>query len=425
MLNINKKKFHILFLVHTYHPLFDANSLNVRTISQEFIKHGHLVSVIDQNYNTTLKMNEKFEGVNIYRSHDSISKSTLIKLVKAGNIKKCLFLLTELVKIKLKVRTKKLSFMDTFFLTSLLKEVINKKKINLVIPVCYPFKLNYPVMQLKTKNQLACKWIIYMQEPYSTHPQERDKKEISDIKKFERKAIENSNAVIVTDLVYEEFQRSSMKRYLKKMFIVPYPKIVKPFYEAVPDDIEINKKFINYVFLGGLNDNTRNPDYLFKVFYQLQDPNVRLMIIGQNKSSFLKQYKDLLRDTLVIYDRISHQAAINVLSNSDVLINIGSIADNHLPSKLLEYISTGKPIINFYKIQNDPAISYMSKYDLSLNIYEKDTSIESAANAVRKFSKQVIGKKIEFDQIERVYKDSTPESVYSVFINIINKVVNE
>ena len=51
--------------------------------------------------------------------------------------------------------------------------------------------------------------------------------------------------------------------------------------------------------------------------------------------------------------RVSHTVAIQYMSEADFLLNIGNSISSMVPSKIFEYISTGKPIISIYSNIND------------------------------------------------------------------------
>ena len=56
------------------------------------------------------------------------------------------------------------------------------------------------------------------------------------------------------------------------------------------------------------------------------------------------------------------------MNDCDVLINVGNESPNQTPSKVFDYISTMKCIINFYSINDDTSKWYLSNYPYVLNI---------------------------------------------------------
>ena len=57
---------------------------------------------------------------------------------------------------------------------------------------------------------------------------------------------------------------------------------------------------------------------------------------------------------------------------ADVLINIGNTTTFQLPSKLIEYASMSKPILNISSVNGDSSTKFLSSYPLAKNIYIED-----------------------------------------------------
>ena len=84
------------------------------------------------------------------------------------------------------------------------------------------------------------------------------------------------------------------------------------------------------------------------------------------------------RPFLVKHGQVTHQAALAAQATSDVLLSTGSNLPSFLPSKVIEYISTGKPVIHFYDNEDDVALVYFRTYGNSCLINVKDDPEESA-----------------------------------------------
>ena len=78
-------------------------------------------------------------------------------------------------------------------------------------------------------------------------------------------------------------------------------------------------------------------------------------------------------------DPVDNDEAESILMSADILVNIGNSVSNQIPSKLFDYISTGKPILNIYKNKNCPSLEILSKYPDVLNVYEENALEESGA----------------------------------------------
>lgn len=103
------------------------------------------------------------------------------------------------------------------------------------------------------------------------------------------------------------------------------------------------------------------------------------------------------------------EALAREYAEADVLVNIGNSIGNQMPSKIFEYISTGKPIINIYKSPECPTLQYLGKYPAALNLYEADITAdpEGSAAKVRAFCREQKGKRVPADEILRLYGENT------------------
>ncbi len=57
------------------------------------------------------------------------------------------------------------------------------------------------------------------------------------------------------------------------------------------------------------------------------------------------------------------------------LLSIGNLNPTQLPSKVIEYISTGKPVVHFAEIENDPVIKIANDFD-NLFIITSKTNLD-------------------------------------------------
>ena len=110
------------------------------------------------------------------------------------------------------------------------------------------------------------------------------------------------------------------------------------------------------------------------------------------------------------------------MEESDILINIGNTIDNQVPSKIFDYISKRKPIINLYKISNCPSLKYLKKYPLALNLEESDKAFAENKEKINCFLKDLDSlHKISTEDILNIYQDCTPSYCANRFKEIIEK----
>ena len=85
------------------------------------------------------------------------------------------------------------------------------------------------------------------------------------------------------------------------------------------------------------------------------------------------------------------------------------------PSKMLELLSTGKPILNFY-FAKDSQYEMIEKYPLGLNIGNEE---EGAVEKVEQFCHEVKGKSIPYVEVEKLY----PENIMESQVRLLKKLI--
>lgn len=125
-------------------------------------------------------------------------------------------------------------------------------------------------------------------------------------------------------------------------------------------------------YVGSIPAHIRNPEYFLTVFKALGNLNLKLLIVGPSTcDSLLQQYisSDMRIERI---NSVPHSKAIEIIDESDILLNLGNNLTTMMPSKIFEYISTGKPIISTAPIKDEPCIRYLEKYGNACILYESD-----------------------------------------------------
>ena len=63
------------------------------------------------------------------------------------------------------------------------------------------------------------------------------------------------------------------------------------------------------------------------------------------------------------------------MSEADCLVNIGNDTEYQLPSKVVEYASTGKPVLCLAKKEKDSSIAFFQQYPRALCLIEQEYTI--------------------------------------------------
>ena len=243
-----------------------------------------------------------------------------------------------------------------------------------------------------------------MIDPFESHSYYRGIEKVATLRKIQHEIMEQCDNVVMTGLIYNDTKEWETKEILNKITIVEFPKIEKPIMQPCDDDIVLDTTKINVVCTGSKNETVRNSEYTLKLCERLKDENVLFHFIGHGWCETERE----VRGNCIFYKARSHQAIRNLQLNADFLLNIGNVVINQLPSKVLEYISTGKPIINIIKSKNCPTIKLLERTD-SITVFEGD-NLETSIARIKTFI-SVQHKENNFDEIEKQYKIYTPRYV--------------
>ncbi|MHB8131224.1 MAG: glycosyltransferase [Mobilitalea sp.] len=265
-----------------------------------------------------------------------------------------------------------------------------------------------------------------MQDPFATQHYYLTKYPKSELIDFQTKVFCKADKIIVTASIAKELKNTGNQIVIQKIKVLNFPIIEKMRRNITSreEDVLFNRFYINCVYVGKFNEETRNPQVLFQIFEQLKYDNIRLHIIGENKEKW-NTYLSEEDSNIYFYGPKSKEISYNAELDSNILINLGNSVNNQLPSKLLEYISIGKPIVNLYKRGDCPTLEHMEKYPIGLNLMESRSEQEENIWKLLYFCKRYKNININYTYIRNKYFDCTVEYVSNEFLNVCNELLNE
>lgn len=167
---------------------------------------------------------------------------------------------------------------------------------------------------------------------------------------------------------------------------------------------------IRLLYCGWLYSDIRSPQYFLDVVSRL-DERFEVTFMGRECELLQERFPTEMRASIITLSNQPYEVALQAMADADVLINIGNSVPVHMPSKTLEYINTGKPMVNFYKLEDCPTLYYTKRYPLALNLFEGETDVDAAAARFVRFCEENIGKTVDRAFIESEYADCTPRYI--------------
>jgi len=235
------------------------------------------------------------------------------------------------------------------------KEIIKNNKIDYVITTGPPHSSHLIGQKIYDKYKL--KWIVDLRDPWSELFYLKSKFRFNFSKKMndrlEHKVLENADAIITT--VGDRYHKILNSKISNPNKI---HKIYNGYDKLNYDKIKETKpnKF-NIVFTGVLSKN-----HNYEIFHEIlkilspikQNLNMVFTLAGRIDDNITKLYSNEIE--LINKGYVDHDDAISIIKSSHLLINFNykkTEKTDMISGKLIEYLASGTPIINFSNSANE------------------------------------------------------------------------
>lgn len=402
----------VLFVTRECYPYKSATSNCVRAIVEIMRREGIDVGLINLTGNSRLPKEIEDNGVRIYNIFDEYYASAHILFSEKRYLP---LLRTVALKIMKKLRL-------SVYRTSInrIKKVLNQyaEGYDLLIPVCSAFQTACACMEYGACHQK--KYLLYQVDPIGTN-KTYDKQHF--MEKLEEQMYRKASYIITTPIIAEEKKDNPAYDY-DKILPLEFPNIRNLTAAAVKTDAP--RREIELFYSGRFYSGVRDCTFALKVLSLIQNDRLRIVFAGTGQEDTISEYRNgALRGKLEHLGEISLDESFAYMQRADILINIGNNVVNQVPSKLFDYISTGKPIINFCKFKECPTIPYLEKYNNAINIVEGERTIEEQARLVDAFILSNLGKTLTFEEISSKFPENTAEYVGKCFIDAVKATTRD
>lgn len=297
--------------------------------------------------------------------------------------------------------------------TKQIKKLFLMNSYDYVISISAPFYQTFRLYkELKTKG-----FVYYQLDPFGIHESN------SKIKTFfnqiiETRLIKGSYLTITTFPLYQEYlTNKKYKKYSHKLLPLNFPNFDINNYKSSTKSN--NSIVINY--FGSIDDSYRNPKSIME-FILSSKLNPTINLFGNISSSIICNLKEKYSDRINIMGAIPFEEASKKMNENSFLLNINNSIKNQYASKLIDYISTGNPIINVVKHKNDITPKMLDQYQYVFNYYEYKT------NDIEKFNNFLISnlnKKVRKDVLIKLYYTYAPNYITNQILNFLKDDAND
>ena len=222
----------------------------------------------------------------------------------------------------------------------------------------------------------------------------------------------NLDGIIFTRGIKEEAEKHNYA-IRKKSIIVDLPNMIP--HKTVQTKNYLDK--IELMIEGRFYPDIRNPQKMFNVLLQILDEQTIFSMFSRGCDAMSNAFAQSCPHVKQM-DFLPHEKYVKYFEGVDILVNLENTIPNQLPSKVFEYIASGKPIINFYEDENSMGVHYFGRYPLAfnfnLNHYQTSDIIH-----LRNFIAERVEKRLTYDAATSLMKEARADNVLHVSSDLI------
>jgi len=321
----------ILIIGNSFYPENSPKAFRTTELAKEFSRQGHDVTVIVPKINEIHSQFEKEYHLKIKdlgkrnsNELDSSKGDSLTKLVKrAINRSKDLFF----------------HYPDVLWMSLVKKALKNENGYDLLITIAYPHPIHWGAAWIRSKNhKIAKTWIADCGDPFMGSTTDTFKR-LFYFKYIEKYWSEKCDFITVpfegaVDAYYKEFH--------DKIMVIPQG---FNFDEVnIDENAYIPNAVLTFAYAGGFIPGARDPKYLIEYLLSKKIP-FKFIVYTQTKH-MIEPFLERANGQIEIKDYIPRVELIKVLSKMDFILNLNNGVSTQLPSKLIDYYLTGRPVLS-------------------------------------------------------------------------------
>ncbi|SDJ26512.1 hypothetical protein [Proteiniclasticum ruminis] len=293
-----------------------------------------------------------------------------------------------------------------------------REPIDLIFTVNSPFAAHLAGRDFKKKYPNV-KWITYTADPF--HVRYRNRSNFVSNLKYQKainaeiQVLDEADVNFLSEEVYANCEE--LYELIKdKTFSLPY---LLPNNYRKRSDLLFDSTKVNLVYAGRFYKDIRNPEYLLKSFLKTKNENLVMHLYASSDcETLINHYVKQSGGRIVRHDLVKPDEIEVVLNSADILLNVGNSIPEFKPSKTFEYISTCKPIINFY--HNGCYDEVLDKYPLILQINTEDDE-KLSAESIEEFSQKSKNSYIDKKLIDELYLKHSDDYIKGLLLTAIEK----
>lgn len=326
------RKLKILIVSASFFPKISPRSFRATELSKEFAKQGHKVTVLTHkgNYDYTNFLKDHKITIRDFvfgKYHEISRKNSILKSLHF--ISKKFFMFPEI--------------QYSWLIKNALKE---HERYDLLISIAMPYPVHWGVAFAKKHNPNLCLvWVADCGDPFMGHTETKFKPPAY-FKYIEKWFCKQPDYITIP-------VKESLNAYPyacnKKIEIIP-----QGFdFSGVKENSFKKNPIPVFAYTGALNKGFRSPVKLLNHLSKLTHIDFKF-IVYTNNIKIIKPFAKALGEKLEIREYIPRHKLLSEMEKMDFLVNIENKQNIQVPSKLIDYALTAKPILSVHPVDYEP-----------------------------------------------------------------------
>ncbi|NQV51351.1 MAG: hypothetical protein HQ507_12695 [Candidatus Marinimicrobia bacterium] len=176
------------------------------------------------------------------------------------------------------------------------------------------------------------------------------------------------------------------------------------------------KEKINLIYTGRFYRSIRNPEYFLKIFCLMENPDITLHLFTfSDCDDLIDKYVNQSSGRIIRHVPVTPDQIPDILNWANILVSVGNSTTSFKPSKLFEYLATGKPILHIN--QSNQHDEVLEKYPLSLQVYPGKISEIDAAVKMQQFCKAHADEQFPWETVNHIFSHHSLENIRNTILS--------
>jgi hypothetical protein len=418
----------IVFLTSSYYPYFSAIGKCIYNLANE-LKQENEIIVISNMTTNNLTNEVEFEGHKIIRvrTESMIYRDRILAqnesfnqfAILSNKIKLLLLRMVGYFKVNISKETIQKPLVKEYF-----KALSNVGDVDLIIPTCYPFEAIVAAQEYKNKTNSDVQIIPFLFDKFSDSPTLHRNQLNKKIKYKNHLSLEEQMIKDSTQVLYVDSWIHKMNNYFsdydEKLIHVEHPLIIDHFSRLSFGNEINNNEYIDITYTGVIDKKVRPPYETLKIISKMIEKNNKLRfhfyVLG-NGIDEINYYNKKYLNNIFNHGQVESNIALSKIMQSSILLSIGNTDTTLIPSKIFEYMSSGKPIIHFFHSEDDRVISMLKDYELAYCINQNEEITDLEISKLVEFCNDNKINKKSFEEVQKIFYKADPKFISNIIQN--------